>query len=212
MPHEPTMNSEHPALALPQHECGIFAVFGHPNAAVLTYYGLFALQHRGQESAGIVTSSGPGSTFQLHRDMGLVSQVFGAEELEHLKGMRALGHTRYSTTGSSTLKNAQPFVVDCFRGQIAVAHNGNLINAAVLRDELERKGSIFQTTADRAIIRLLLAQPSKNGGGTPRGPCPLEGAVSPIIMCEREIIRVRGPFGFRPLVLGQLDDAYILAS
>lgn len=100
--------------ALPQHECGIFGVFGHPNAAVLTYYGLFALQHRGQESAGIVTSNGPGHDFQLHRDMGLVSQVFGADELEHLKGTRAVGHTRYSTTGSSTLKNVQPFVVDCF--------------------------------------------------------------------------------------------------
>ena len=118
----------------PQHECGIFAVFGHPNAAVLTYYGLFALQHRGQESAGIVTSDGVGKTFQMHRDMGLVSQVFGAEELERLKGTRAVGHARYSTTGSSTLKNAQPFVVDCFRGQIAVAHNGNLTNASVLRD------------------------------------------------------------------------------
>src|SRR5205814_7375582 len=119
MAHEPTMNAEHPALAFPQHECGIFAVFGHPNAAVLTYYGLFALQHRGQESAGIVTSSGPGSTFQLHRDMGLVSQVFGAEELERLRGTRALGHTRYSTTGSSTSKNAQPFAGQCSPRQIA---------------------------------------------------------------------------------------------
>src|ERR1700750_378101 len=150
--------------AIPQHECGLFGVFGHPNAAVLTYYGLFALQHRGQESAGIVTTEGPGATFLQHKDMGLVSQVFGQEELARLKGTRAVGHTRYSTTGSSTLKNAQPFVVDCFRGQIAVAHNGNLINAAVLRDELESKGSIFQTTADSEIIPHLLAQPSKNGG------------------------------------------------
>src|SRR6202163_3686271 len=124
-----------PVPPYPMHECGIFAVVGRPNAAVLTYYGLFALQHRGQESAGIVTSNGPGSTFQLHRDMGLVSQVFGADEVERLRGTRAVGHARYSTTGSSTLKNAQPFVVDCFRGQIAVAHNGNLLNAAVLRDE-----------------------------------------------------------------------------
>lgn len=197
---------------IPQHECGIFAVFGHPNAAVLTYYGLFALQHRGQESAGIVTNTGPGSTFQLHRDMGLVSQVFGAEELERLKGTRALGHTRYSTTGSSTLKNAQPFVVDCSRGQIAVAHNGNLINAAVLRDELESKGSIFQTTADSEIIPHLLAQPSKNGGTPLSVLRRLEGAFSLIIMSESEIIGVRDPFGFRPLVLGKLDGAYILAS
>src|ERR1700674_1864507 len=196
----------------PQHECGIFAVFGHPNAAVLTYYGLFALQHRGQESAGIVTSAGPAATFQLHRDMGLVSQVFGAAELERLRGTRALGHARYSTTGSSTLKNAQPFVVDCFRGQIAVAHNGNLINAAVLRDELERKGSIFQTTADSEIIPHLLAQPSKNGGNPLSVPRRLEGAFSLIIMSEREIIGVRDPFGFRPLALGKLDGAYILAS
>jgi amidophosphoribosyltransferase len=197
---------------IPQHECGIFAVFGHPNAAVLTYYGLFALQHRGQESAGIVTNNGPGSTFQLHRDMGLVSQVFGADELERLRGTRAVGHARYSTTGSSTLKNAQPFVVDCFRGQIAVAHNGNLINAAVLRDELESKGSIFQTTADSEIIPHLLAQPSKNGGSPLSVLRRLEGAFSLIIMSESEIIGVRDPFGFRPLVLGKLDGAYILAS
>lgn len=206
---ETTTPESHP---FPQHECGIFAVFGHPNAAVLTYYGLFALQHRGQESAGIVTSNGPASTFQLHRDMGLVSQVFGAEELERLKGTRAVGHARYSTTGSSTLKNAQPFVVDCFRGQIAVAHNGNLINAAVLRDELESKGSIFQTTADSEIIPHLLAQPSKNGGSPLSVLRRLEGAFSLIIMSESEIIGVRDPFGFRPLVLGRLDGAYILAS
>ena len=132
----------------PQHECGLFGVFGHPNAAVLTYYGLFALQHRGQESAGIVTSNGPGTSFLVHKDMGLVSQVFGQRELEQLKGSRAIGHTRYSTTGTSTIKNAQPFVVDCVRGQMAIGHNGNLINADVLRMELERRGSIVQTTAD----------------------------------------------------------------
>src|SRR6266446_1845271 len=212
MPFESTMNPEHPAVAYPQHECGIFAVFGHPNAAVLTYYGLFALQHRGQESAGIVTSNGPGTTFLVHKDMGLVSQVFGQEELAKLKGARAVGHARYSTTGSSTLKNAQPFVVDCFRGQIAVAHNGNLINAAVLRDELEQKGSIFQTTADSEIIPHLLAQPSKNGGSPLSVLRRLEGAFSLIIMSEREIIGVRDPFGFRPLVLGKLDGAFILAS
>src|SRR5437016_389077 len=184
--------------ALPQHECGIFGVFGHANAAVLTYYGLFALQHRGQESAGIVTSNGPGSDFQLHRDMGLVSQVFGQQELERLKGTRAVGHTRYSTTGSSTLKNAQPFVVDCHRGQIAVSHNGNLINASVLRDELERNGSIFQTTADSELIPHLLAQPLKNGGSALGVLRRLEGAFSLVIMSEREIIGVRDPFGFRP--------------
>ncbi|HZC34172.1 MAG TPA: class II glutamine amidotransferase, partial [Chthoniobacterales bacterium] len=110
----------------PTHECGVFAVYGHPDAALLTYYGLFALQHRGQESAGIVTATGSNRPFRIHRGMGLVSQVFGEKELEGLKGNRAIGHVRYSTTGSSNLKNAQPFVVDCARGQLAIAHNGNL--------------------------------------------------------------------------------------
>jgi amidophosphoribosyltransferase len=196
----------------PQHECGLFGVFGHPNAAVLTYYGLFALQHRGQESAGIVTSNGPGTSFLIHKDMGLVSQVFGQTELEQLKGSRAIGHTRYSTTGTSTIKNAQPFVVDCVRGQMAIAHNGNLINADVLRDELERRGSIFQTTADSEIILHLLAQPLDNGSSALAPLRRIEGAFSLLIMSERELIAVRDPFGWRPLSLGKLDDAYVLAS
>src|SRR5439155_7055858 len=108
------------SAAIPQHECGLFGVFGHPKAAVLTSYGLFELQHRGQESAGIVTNNGPGTSFLMHKDMGLVSQLFGQEELARLKGTRAIGHTRYSTTGTSTIKNAQPFVVDCVRGQMAI--------------------------------------------------------------------------------------------
>src|SRR6202047_2842193 len=198
--------------AFPQHECGLFGVFGHPNAAVLTYYGLFALQHRGQESAGIVTNSGPGTSFLVHKDMGLVSQVFGQAELQQLKGTRAIGHTRYSTTGTSTIKNAQPFVVDCVRGQMAIAHNGNLINADVLRDELERKGSIFQTTADSEIILHLLAQPLDNGSSTLAPLRRIEGAFSLLIMSERELIAVRDPFGWRPLSLGKLDGAYVLAS
>jgi amidophosphoribosyltransferase len=196
----------------PHHECGLFGVFGHPNAAVLTYYGLFALQHRGQESAGIVTSNGPGTSFLIHKGMGLVSQVFGQSELEQLKGSRAIGHTRYSTTGTSTIKNAQPMVVDCVRGQLAIAHNGNLINADVLRDELERKGSIFQTTADTEIILHLLAQPLDNGSSTLAALCRIEGAFSLLIMSERELIAVRDPFGWRPLSLGKLDGAYIVAS
>ncbi len=208
----PVPNFEDPQLAFPQHECGIFGVFGHPNAAVLTYYGLFALQHRGQESAGIVTTTGPGKSFLLHKGMGLVSQVFGQEELRDLKGTRALGHTRYSTTGTSTLKNAQPFVVDCVRGQMAIAHNGNLINADLLRDELERKGSIFQTTADSEIILHLLARPADNGSSVLSALRRIEGAFSLIIMSERELIAVRDPFGWRPLVLGELDGAYIVAS
>ena len=200
------------SAVLPQHECGLFGVFGHPNAAVLTYYGLFALQHRGQESAGIVTSNGPGTSFLMHKDMGLVSQVFGQDELARLKGTRALGHTRYSTTGTSTIKNAQPFVVDCVRGQMAIAHNGNLINADILRDELERRGSIFQTTADSEIILHLLAQPSNNGGNILAALRRVEGAFSLLIMSERELIAVRDPFGWRPLALGKIDGAYVLAS
>jgi len=189
------------SAVLPQHECGLFGVFGHANAAVLTYYGLFALQHRGQESAGIVTSNGPGTSFLMHKDMGLVSQVFGQEELARLKGTRAIGHTRYSTTGTSTIKNAQPFVVDCIRGQMAIAHNGNLINADLLRDELERKGSIFQTTADSEIILHLLAQPLDNGSSALAPLRRIEGAFSLLIMSERELIAVRDPFGWRPLSL-----------
>ena len=199
------------SFSKPKHECGVFAVYGHPDAAVLTYYGLFALQHRGQESAGIVTTEGSHQPFDIHRGMGLVSQVFSERELRQLKGNRAIGHVRYSTTGSSTLKNAQPLVVDCGRGQLAIAHNGNLINAAILRDELEARGSIFQTTVDSEIILHLLAQPSGYQNAV-KAVRQVEGAFSFVLMGEEEIIGVRDPFGFRPLVLGRLDDAFILAS
>lgn len=196
----------------PRHECGVFAVYGHPDAALLTYYGLFALQHRGQESAGIVTAAGSNQPFNIHRGMGLVAQVFQEKDLQQLRvGTRAIGHVRYSTSGSSTLKNAQPLVVDCARGQLAIAHNGNLVNAAVLREELESNGSIFQTTVDSEIILHLLARPTgrKNVLSALR---LVEGAFSFVLMGEQEIIGVRDPFGFRPLVLGKLDDAFILAS
>src|SRR5712691_10521804 len=130
----------------PKHYCGVFGVYGHPNAAELTYYGLYALQHRGQESAGIVSCDG--HQFSAHKGMGLVSQIFDGKVLHDLVGHMAVGHTRYSTTGSSHLKNAQPLTVDCARGQIAIAHNGNLTNASQLRAELEARGSIFQTSVD----------------------------------------------------------------
>jgi amidophosphoribosyltransferase len=195
----------------PKDECGVFAVFNHPNAAVLTYYGLFALQHRGQESAGIVTASGPNTQFVVHKGMGLVSQVFSPADLDRLKGNRSIGHVRYSTTGSSNIKNAQPLVVDCARGQLAIGHNGNLVNAGVLRDELEQAGSIFQTTVDSEIIVHLLAQPSSNGGFL-AALRRVHGAFSLVMMGEREIIGVRDPNGFRPLTLGKLDGAYILSS
>jgi amidophosphoribosyltransferase len=196
----------------PKHYCGVFGIFGHPNAAELTYYGLYALQHRGQESAGIVTCDG--RQFREHKGMGLVPQIFDGSILHKLVGDMAVGHTRYSTTGSSHIRNAQPLTVDCARGQIAVAHNGNLTNAAQLREELEAKGSIFQTTVDSEIILHLMAQPND-----PRGESSLintvrriEGAFSLVIMTEHELIGVRDPHGFRPLSLGKVGDAWVLSS
>ncbi len=196
----------------PKHYCGVFGIFGHPNAAELTYYGLYALQHRGQESAGIVTSDG--KNFRTHRGMGLVSQIFNGDVLHELVGNIGVGHTRYSTTGSSQLKNAQPLTVDCARGQIAIAHNGNLTNAARLRDELEARGSIFQTTVDSEIILHLLAQPDTNGSKNSfvHALRQLEGAYSLVMMTEKELIGARDPFGFRPLSIGKLGDAYVLSS
>lgn len=196
----------------PKHYCGVFGIFGHPNAAELTYYGLYALQHRGQESAGIVSSDG--RQFRTHKGMGLVSQIFNGDVLHGLVGTMAVGHTRYSTTGSSHLRNAQPLTVDCARGQIAIAHNGNLTNASQLREELENRGSIFQTTVDSEIILHLMAQPNLNGHGnnlieTIRR---IEGAFSLVIMTENELIGVRDPHGFRPLCIGKVDDAYVLSS
>ena len=182
----------------PKHYCGVFGIYGHPNAAELTYFGLYALQHRGQESAGIVSSDG--GQFRTHKGMGLVSQIFNGDVLQGLVGKMAVGHTRYSTTGSSHLRNAQPLTVDCARGEIAIAHNGNLTNAAQLREELENRGSIFQTTVDSEIILHLMAQPNLNGHSnnlmdTVRR---IEGAFSLVIMTENELIGVRDPHGFRP--------------
>src|SRR6266566_1247272 len=196
----------------PKHYCGVFGVYGHANAAELTYYGLYALQHRGQESAGIVTSDG--ADFHMYKGMGLVSQVFKGDILHKLAGEIALGHTRYSTTGSSQIVNAQPLTVDCARGQIAIAHNGNLTNAARLRDELEARGSIFQTTVDSEIILHLMAQPSLNGNGNNliQSIRRIEGAYSLAIMTENELIGVRDPHGFRPLCIGKLADAWVLSS
>jgi amidophosphoribosyltransferase len=196
----------------PKHYCGVFGVYGHPNAAELTYYGLYALQHRGQESAGIVTSDG--KQFHSHKGMGLVSQVFRGSILQDLAGKIAVGHTRYSTTGSSLLQNAQPFIAPCARGPVAVAHNGNLTNAAQLRDELEARGSILQTTVDSEIILHLMAQPGDNGHGNNliQAIRRIEGAYSLVIMTNNELIGVRDPHGFRPLCIGKIDDAWVLAS
>ena len=196
----------------PKHYCGVFGIYGHPNAAELTYYGLYALQHRGPESAGIVSSDG--HQFRTHKGMGLVSQIFNGDVLHGLVGKMAVGHTRYSTTGSSHLRNAQPLTVDCARGQIAIAHNGNLTNASQLREELENRGSIFQTTVDSEIILHLMAQPSLNGhtNNLIETVRRIEGAFSLVIMTENELIGVRDPHGFRPLSIGIVDGAYVLAS
>jgi amidophosphoribosyltransferase len=196
----------------PKHYCGVFGVFGHPNAAELTYYGLYALQHRGQESAGIVSSDG--RQFREFKGMGLVPQVFNGDILHGLIGNMAVGHTRYSTTGSSHLRNAQPLTGNCLRGQIAIAHNGNLTNASRLRDELEARGIMFQTTVDSEVILSLLAQPSSNGheNHLVHVMRQLEGAYSLVIMTETELIGVRDPHGFRPLCIGKIGDAWVLAS
>src|SRR5438094_787495 len=196
----------------PKHYCGVFGIYGHPNAAELTYYGLYALQHRGQESAGIVACDG--IQFRKHLGMGLVSQVFNGNILHGLVGQMAVGHTRYSTTGSSQLANAQPLTVNCARGQMAIAHNGNLTNAAPLREQLEAKGSIFQTTVDSEIILHLMAQPTMGGkeNNLVQSMRRIEGAYSLVIMTEQELIGVRDPCGFRPLSLGRLGEGWVLAS
>jgi len=196
----------------PKHYCGVFGIYGHPRAAELAYYGLYALQHRGQESAGIVVSDG--AQFREHKRMGLVSQIFTGPVLQGLSGFMAVGHTRYSTTGSSHLRNAQPLTGDCKHGQIAIAHNGNLTNAARLRDELEDKGAIFQTTVDSEIILHLMAQPELDGreNNLVQTVRRIEGAYSLVLMTEQELIGVRDPYGFRPLCLGKVGDAFVLAS
>ena len=197
----------------PKHYCGVFGLYGHPNAAELTYYGLYALQHRGQESAGIVTTDG--KTFNIHRGMGLVPQIFSGDVLHRLVGHISIGHTRYSTTGSSNIVNAQPLTVDCAKGRIAIGHNGNLTNAAQLREELEAQGSIFQTTVDSEIILHLLAQPVRLGHESAliETMRRIEGAYSLVILTENALIGARDPHGFRPLSIGRMDNgAYVLSS
>ena len=193
-------------------ECGIFGVFGHKDAANLTYLGLYALQHRGQESAGIVTQNH--KRFKVIKDMGLVSEVFNPKNLAELTGDNAIGHVRYSTTGSSTIKNAQPFLAETSKGGIAIAHNGNLVNAAELHEELESSGSIFQTTMDsEVIIHLLSRSDSENiTDALIETLSRIKGAYSLLIMGKDNLIAVRDTFGFRPLCLGKLDGAYVLSS
>jgi len=201
-----------PPSERPHDECGVFGVFGHPEAAQLTYLGLYALQHRGQESAGIVTSDG--HTFQSHKGMGLVGDVFEEDILHGLDGHIAMGHVRYSTTGASGLKNAQPIVMDYARGPIAVAHNGNLTNARAIRDELEGLGSIFQGTTDSEIIIHIMStlRLDSERDAMMRMLQTIKGAYTLLILKPDVLIGIRDPHGWRPLCLGQLQGAHILAS
>jgi amidophosphoribosyltransferase len=193
-------------------ECGLFGVFGHPDAATLTYLGLYAQQHRGQESAGIVTSNESGHWVEI--GMGLVADIFNEERLARLPGDMAIGHNRYSTTGESLLKNAQPLAIDYAHGPLALAHNGNLVNAHFLRTELEQKGSIFRSTMDSEVIVHLIAQ-SREERFVERVTEALQivkGAFSLLLMNQYELIAVRDPWGFRPLSMGRLKDGYVFAS
>jgi amidophosphoribosyltransferase len=196
----------------PRESCGVFGVFGHEDAARLTYFGLYALQHRGQESAGIVSSTGR-SIFE-HKGMGLVSEVFNEHVLSGLEGYIAVGHVRYSTTGSSIAKNAQPFVASHAGRPLVIAHNGNLTNAKALRNKLEKKGSIFQTTMDSEIILHLLTHHIKMGleEALVKSLFKVQGAYSCVLMTKDRLIAFRDPNGFRPLCLGLLDGGYIVAS
>jgi len=192
--------------------CGIFGIYNHKDAARLTYLGLYALQHRGQESAGIVASDGINVT--EHRGMGLVADVFKRNALNRLKGRIAIGHTRYSTTGSSDIKNAQPFSVKYFRGSLAIGHNGNLVNAKFLKDQLEKEGAIFQTSIDSEVIIHLIARSQKEDliDAVIDGLSQVKGAYSLVFMTEDKIIAARDPKGFKPLCLGSLDGSYVVAS
>jgi len=196
----------------PREECGIFAVYGHEDAAKLAYFGLYALQHRGQESAGIVTSDGR-QVFE-HKAMGLAPDIFDEQVLGRLKGHISLGHVRYSTTGSSLLMNAQPFRVRYSGTSLAIAHNGNLVNAGQIRSRLENNGSIFQTTMDTEVVLHLIAKSLKSGleEATVRAMAQVRGAYSMVVMTEDALIGVRDPNGFRPLCLGKLNASYVLAS
>ena len=196
----------------PKEACGVFGVYGHEDAAKLTYFGLYALQHRGQESAGIVTSDG--KTVHEHRQMGLVTEAFNEKVLNNLPGNIAIGHVRYSTTGSSVLKNAQPFIVSHAGKTLAIAHNGNLTNARRLKGELEARGSIFQTTIDSEVMVHLIARNMHSGleEAIVKTVRKIEGAYACTFMTEDELIAFRDPSGLRPLCLGKLNGAYVIAS
>jgi amidophosphoribosyltransferase len=193
-------------------ECGVFGIFGHPEAANMTYLGLYALQHRGQESAGIAASDG--HLVRLSRAMGHVADVFNSTSLSALSGHLAIGHVRYSTAGESSVANAQPFLIDCAHGQMAICHNGNLVNASELKEMLVRQGSIFQSSTDTEVVLHLYAR-SKKGtveDAVVDAVSQVQGAFSFVLMTRDRLIAVRDPHGFRPLALGRLNDAYVVCS
>ncbi len=196
----------------PHEECGIFGIYGHPEASNLTYLGLYALQHRGQEGAGICSSDG--KQIYYEKALGLVADIFTEKRLKKLPGHIAIGHNRYSTAGGSFLKNVQPIVATFSLGTIALAHNGNLVNAYELRKQLERDGAIFQSTSDSEVIIHLIAH-SRDGSLHERiisATQKISGAFSLLLMTEKELIAIRDPYGVRPLSLGIFDGAYVVAS
>lgn len=197
----------------PREACGLFGIFGHPESSKVSYFGLYALQHRGQESAGIAVAGD--NRIVDHKGMGLVSDVFDISHLEHLNGLSAIGHVRYSTTGSSILLNAQPFVIHHRKRAYAVAHNGNLVNAHSLKNELEEAGSIFQTTMDSEVFLHLFVKNISYGleRALVETVKRLKGAFSFVVLTsEGEVIGIKDPNGFRPLCLGRLNGNYVLAS
>ncbi|HUE04507.1 MAG TPA: amidophosphoribosyltransferase [Bryobacteraceae bacterium] len=197
-------------------ECGVFAIYGHPEAAKMTYLGLYALQHRGQESAGICSSDG--AEIHCRKSMGHVAEIFTNQVLAELPGKLAIGHTRYSTAGDTALLNAQPFSVACNKGRVAVAHNGNITNAIELRAMLEDHGSIFQANSDTEVILHLVAHSSERtlAGALRDALLQIEGAFSLVFLAEDRIIVARDPHGFRPLAMGQMElnghTSYVFAS
>ena len=193
-------------------ECGVFGIFGHPEAANMTYLGLYALQHRGQESAGIAASDA--EQVRIAREMGYVADIFDGGTLARLPGPLAIGHVRYSTAGESKLANAQPILIDCAHGQIAICHNGNIVNARELRDDLVRQGSIFQSNSDTEVILHLYARSKARSidDAIVESVAQVQGAFSLVMLTRDRLIAVRDPHGFRPLALGRLGDAYVICS
>ncbi|MFA5351584.1 MAG: class II glutamine amidotransferase, partial [Candidatus Omnitrophota bacterium] len=196
----------------PKEYCGLFGITNNKQASWLTYLGLYAQQHRGQEACGIVINNQ--GELSIHKDMGLVSDVFSEQVLNRLKGNMAVGHVRYSTTGSSVLKNSQPLLIDYANGSICIAHNGNLVNSFDLRQKLEKSGSIFQTTTDSELVIHLMAASNKRSleDSLLYALKRIKGAYSLVLMNSDYLIGVRDPHGFRPLVLGKLGPSYCLAS